>query len=360
MSARARKRFIVVIWFLAHLAREFMLYLRERCKELPLENCDIHPKKVVDNYCNNCKLPLCSLCFARDHNGYSVIELEDMYNECINAAKMKLRNIEDTDLFESQKRLLMQRDNIENLKSGFAYLGLAMKKSAYELVAKVNTLLADNYAKLDKMEECILDDTRNQEIETDLYTGLGSPDILGTKRYFSSPNNGDILVGMNRVIIVKERKITRYNKEGNKLQEIQRNSKGEELYKSITFITENINGDVCASDLDLTANKVAVVTKSGEYRFSYSGHQSQSGFFPYGICTANLGHILVCNSSVDHISDARCFSVHLLDQDGHFLRCLLTPTHSPSDHYSICVDDQQNILTGSRGSSTLTVYKYLK
>ncbi|XP_062590256.1 uncharacterized protein LOC134251851 [Saccostrea cucullata] len=107
----------------------------------------------------------------------------------------------------------------------------------------------------------------------------------------SSHINGDILVGMNKN---KELKVTRFSKEGRKLQVIQRDEEGINLYKSITYITENINGDICTSDY--TAHSVVGVRRSGEHRFSYFGHQSQAGFHPYGICTDKLVHILVCNS----------------------------------------------------------------
>ncbi|XP_062611062.1 uncharacterized protein LOC134272903 [Saccostrea cucullata] len=128
---------------------------------------------------------------------------------------------------------------------------------------------------------------------------------------YSSLLNGDILVGMNKN---KEFKVTRFSKEGTKLQVIQKDEKGNNLYKSITYITENINGDIYTSDY--TAHSVVGVNRSGQHRFSYSGHKSQSEFHPNGICTDKLGHILVCNS---YCSWFRNFSsVHLLDIDGHF------------------------------------------
>ncbi|XP_034305778.2 uncharacterized protein [Magallana gigas] len=64
--------------------------------------------------------------------------------------------------------------------------------------------------------------------------------------------NGDILVGM---IKDTEGKVTRYNKAWTEIQDIQRNNKGQELYELPHYITENINGDVCVSDI----NKYAVV-----------------------------------------------------------------------------------------------------
>ncbi|XP_062583317.1 uncharacterized protein LOC134245070 [Saccostrea cucullata] len=168
---------------------------------------------------------------------------------------------------------------------------------------------------------------------------------------FSSPINGHILVVMERNLVYK---ITRYSRGGRKLQDIRRDDKGQNIYQSIDYITENINGDICTSDSN--ANKVVVVTASGEYRFSYSGHQSHHGFRPYGICTDVLGNILVCNG---YPMSNDTFSVHLLDINGQFLSLLLAPDQCPPRPCALCVDDQHNLWVGGR-SSTVSVYKYLQ
>uniref|UniRef100_K1QG19 B box-type domain-containing protein n=1 Tax=Magallana gigas TaxID=29159 RepID=K1QG19_MAGGI len=156
--------------------------------------------------------------------------------------------------------------------------------------------------------------------------------------------NGDILVGMRKD---KKAKVTRYNKTGTEIQNIQRNNKGQGLYKLPHYITENINGDICVSDYD---KAVVVVDKSGQHRFSYTGQGSR--FIPYGICTDVLGHILVC----DDISE----TVHLLNQDGQFLSLLLTPQQGVDYPLSVCVDDENNLWVGQCNTNTVTVYKYLQ
>ncbi|XP_052679418.1 uncharacterized protein LOC128160175 [Crassostrea angulata] len=161
----------------------------------------------------------------------------------------------------------------------------------------------------------------------------------------SSHINGDLLVGMRKNI---EGKVTRYNKTGTEIKNIQRDNKGKGLYNKPHYITENINGDVCVSDY----YKYAVVTvdKSGQHRFSYTGQGS--GILPFGLCTDVLGHILVC----DGISE----TVHLLDQDGQFLSLLLTPQHGIKYPRSVCVDDENNLWVGQDNTNTVTVYKYLQ
>uniref|UniRef100_K1P7Z8 Tripartite motif-containing protein 3 n=1 Tax=Magallana gigas TaxID=29159 RepID=K1P7Z8_MAGGI len=162
---------------------------------------------------------------------------------------------------------------------------------------------------------------------------------------YSSHINGDSLVGMMKY---KEAKVTRYNKTGTEIQNIQSDNKGQKLYRYPYYITENINGDVCVSDC--VNDVVVVVDKSGQHRFSYTGQGSR--FPPYGICTDVLGHILVC--------DAIRETVHLLNQDGRFLSLLLTQQQGVKSPCSVCVDDENNLWVGQLDNNTVTVYKYLQ
>ncbi|XP_022317768.2 uncharacterized protein LOC111120980 [Crassostrea virginica] len=161
----------------------------------------------------------------------------------------------------------------------------------------------------------------------------------------SSHINGDILVGM---IKNREAKITRYSKTGKEIQSIQKDNTGVELYRYPHYITENINGDICASDIKKQA--VVVVTKPGQHRFSYKGQEAV--FHPYGICTDVLGHILVCHVNTN--------TVHLLNHDGRFLSLLLTLQQGVLCPFSACVDNENNLYVGQLLTNTVTVYKYLK
>ncbi|XP_061182625.1 uncharacterized protein LOC133190962 [Saccostrea echinata] len=158
----------------------------------------------------------------------------------------------------------------------------------------------------------------------------------------SSHINGDILVGM---MMGDEAKLTRYNKTGKELQNIERDNKGQGLYSQPFYITENINGDICTSDYEKEA--VVVVIKSGQHRFSYTGQES--GFIPLGICTDVLGHILVCDIN----------NVHLLDQDGQFLSLLVTRERGIYP-ISVCVDDENILYVGQNRNNTVIVIKYLQ
>jgi hypothetical protein len=168
----------------------------------------------------------------------------------------------------------------------------------------------------------------------------------------SSHINEDILVGMvyDGWFSKSVGKVTRYNKTEKELQNIQMDNKGQELYSDPHYITENINGDICVSDHIKQA--VVVVNKSGQHRFSYTGQGSE--FYPYGICTDVLGHILVCNGALYNDT------VHLLDQDGQFLSTLLTQQHGVYYPRSVCVGNDNNLYVGQDHSNTVTVYNYLQ
>ncbi|XP_062607225.1 uncharacterized protein LOC134269017 [Saccostrea cucullata] len=173
---------------------------------------------------------------------------------------------------------------------------------------------------------------------------------------YTSKISGDILVGMGHESDWEVCKLTRFSTEGIKFQDIQKNEKGENLFKSTHYITENINGDICTSDT--RGEKVVVVTKSGKHRFSYDGHQAQLEFQPCGICTDVLGHILVCNGFYGFCS--RFFSIHLMNKDGRFLGFILRPQKCPGAPNTLCIDGEKNLWLGTEDNSSVLVYKYLE
>lgn len=126
---------------------------------------------------------------------------------------------------------------------------------------------------------------------------------------YCSKTSGDILLGGSH-------KVTRYDKTGNTLWEIGKDSLGNNLYEKPAYITEQKNGNIAVSDSD--KKSVVAVDSCGRYCFEYGGHHSQSDFQPRGICSNQSGELLVCNSSTVSAS------VHLLNQTGKFIKLLLT------------------------------------
>lgn len=134
-------------------------------------------------------------------------------------------------------------------------------------------------------------------------------------------------------------------------------------------ITENINGDIIATDCVL--RKVFAVDSDGRDRFTYQcfrdphyfkelfededfiryeRHSFQRKLFnPIGICNDLSGHILVGDNCYEDPS------IHLLDKDGKFLAKLLT--HRRLNRSALCVDDRNNLYVGNY--SKINIYTYL-
>ncbi|XP_078330449.1 protein brain tumor-like [Crassostrea virginica] len=79
-------------------------------------------------------------------------------------------------------------------------------------------------------------------------------------------------------------------------------------------MSDNNNGDVCVSDSN--ANTVVVVDKTGRVRFRYNGTPARReiSFAPRGIVTDAFSQIIVADRN------NKC--LHILDQNGQFLRCV--------------------------------------
>ncbi|XP_062568539.1 uncharacterized protein LOC134230713 [Saccostrea cucullata] len=146
-------------------------------------------------------------------------------------------------------------------------------------------------------------------------------------------------------------KVTRHDSTG-WTQVIEEDRNGRRVYENVPqYITENRNGDIWTSS---SWGQVVVVDSSGQHRFNYTGQKFQSHFKPSGICTDSFGHALVCNC---WSKDA---SIHLLNEDGGFLRLLMTSDDGFRRPCALCLDDKHNLYLGQETSNIITVYKYLK
>ncbi|XP_078328800.1 uncharacterized protein LOC111116036 [Crassostrea virginica] len=147
-------------------------------------------------------------------------------------------------------------------------------------------------------------------------TLITTPQDWRTKRLCGA-RSGDILVHVYKVSGSQTKsKIIRYQGQNIK-QEIYKDGQGSPVFKDGTYslnISENNNRDVCVSDGN--ADTVVVVDNTGRVRFRYDGTpaRTKKSFAPTYIITDAFSQIIV--------ADINNNCLHILDQNGQFLRCI--------------------------------------
>ncbi|XP_062576115.1 E3 ubiquitin-protein ligase TRIM36-like [Saccostrea cucullata] len=141
-----------------------------------------------------------------------------------------------------------------------------------------------------------------------------------------------------------------YSDYDTKTVNIVKNKQIQEVIRLQRWIPcENRNLNICVADNG--ARAVVVVNQAGKLLFRYTGHPSTTkGFFdPHGITTDSQSHILTTDTS------QHC--IHILDQDGQFLRYI---DNCDLQHpWGLCVDTVDNLFVAECSSYKVKKIKYM-
>ncbi|XP_062602843.1 uncharacterized protein LOC134264567, partial [Saccostrea cucullata] len=332
--------------------------------------CPNHTKKHCELYCEKCDIPVCSTCISSEkHYGHKLTDV--LHNP------RYMREILNNDLKELEKRIYpkyeeitldlnSEKINTEQLHQMFGFLSalyITTEEHGYsrktqevtyppvkplfdetELITAIDTGYRSLYSVTCLSDEEIWTCGNDKVIK--LYNLQGK--LLRSIQTKSGYIPCDIAVTRSGDLVYTDPETRTVNIVNNdQIQEVIRLQGwkpyyvcGKPLYSLTTYakyVSENRNLDICVADC--TAHAVVVVNHAGKLRFKYICRNLGS-FNPCGITTDSQSQIL--------IPDSDNLYMHILDQDGQFLRFIYNC--NLRDSWKACVDTKDNLFVAEYSS----------
>ncbi|KAJ8316040.1 hypothetical protein KUTeg_006054 [Tegillarca granosa] len=183
----------------------------------------------------------------------------------------------------------------------------------------------------------------SHETCTDIYTAADET------RGITVTDTGNVLVGLYRR---NDSKLVEITTSGKHIRTIQYDTlDNKQLFVDPRFICTNINGDIIVSD---NRGKVVAVNSSGTKRFIYDGKERklQKSFDPWYVVTDKYGNIM--------IADYHNSVVHVLNQDGKFIKYLITREHGCNKPIGMAIDFSDRLWVCNTGNKNVIIVRYLK
>lgn len=146
----------------------------------------------------------------------------------------------------------------------------------------------------------------------------------------------------------EQTKVVRYSGSTEK-QCIQNDENGKAFFSpdDSKYLAVNRNQDICVADY--RAKRVVVISEAGKLRFTYTGSTPTiESFDPVGITTDSLSRIL--------IADGHCHYIHIIDQDGQFLRYI--DNLNLRGPWGLCIDTNDNLFVAECDSGKIEKIQY--
>ena len=321
--------------------------------------CPTHADRQCELFCEQCNIPVCSTCVSNKHRGHVFRGVLDKQTEAVSPPLVKplldeprLTATIDTGygylysvscVGEDQVWMCGEYDKTMKLLNLWGKLQTSIQTKSGWLPGDIAVTRDGDLVYTDPKHKTVNLVKNNQTLTVITLQGWVPLHVCCTA-------SGDVLVTMDTDDREQQSKVVRYSGSTEK-QSIQYDVQGRPLYSSgdyTKYISENRNLDICLADN--RAGAVVVVNAAGRLRFRYTGHPSDTGesFDPRGLTTDSQGHIIV-GDSINH-------RVHILDQDGQFLRYIHCDLSAP---WGLCVDIRDNLFAAEWWSAKIKKIQYL-